>query len=266
MSGGRWLDWVLGLFTAVVLLALYAPVFLVMLFSVVPYQRGTVLWDEAGLAWYAQLARNGDILAALRQSLVVAAAAVGASLVLGTLLAMWAQSGRAWGRRVVEGLIFLPFLLPPIITGLSLLVFFRNVDIDRGLFTTIAGHAAFLLAVAYRIILTRLAALPGSLVEASYDLGASGWQTFRHVLWPHLATALVTAGLLAFTLSLDETLITVFLAGDTMTLPLRLWAMMRVGFTPEVNALVTLVLVATSLVTLALGWRLRRRGELAMEN
>ena len=90
------------------------------------------------------------------------------------------------------------------------------------------------------------------------------WQ--RHVLWPHLATALITAGLLAFTLSLDETLITVFLAGDTMTLPLRLWAMMRVGFTPEVNALVTLVLVVTSLVTLALGWRLRRRGEFALEN
>lgn len=266
MRARHWLDWGLGLFTAVVLLTLYAPVFLVMLFSVVPYQRGTVLWGEASLGWYVQLARNDDILAALRQSLLVAAVAVGASLAMGTCLALWAESGRAWGRRVVEGLIFLPFLLPPIITGLSLLVFFRNADLDRGMLTVIIGHAAFLLAVAYRIILTRLAALPRSLVEASYDLGASGWQTFRHVLWPHLATALVTAGLLAFTLSLDETLITVFLAGDAMTLPLRLWAMMRVGFTPEVNALVTLVLIVTSLVTLALGWRLRRRGELALES
>ena len=85
------------------------------------------------------------------------------------------------------------------------------------------------------------------------------------MLLPQLATAFVTAGMLAFTLSLDETLITVFLAGDAMTLPLRLWAMMRVGFTPEVNALVTLVLVVTSIVTLAVGWRLRRRGELAVE-
>ena len=168
------------------------------------------------------------------------------------------------GAGFVEDLIFLPFLLPPIITGLSLLVFFPNADLDRGPLTTIIGHAAFLLAVAY--ILTRLAALPRSLVEASYDLGAKGWQTFRHVLWPHLATALITAGLLAFTLSLNETPITVFLAGDTMTLPLRLRAMMRVGFTPEVNALVTLGLVVTSLVTLALSWRLRRRGEFALEN
>jgi ABC-type spermidine/putrescine transport system permease subunit II len=263
-GGGRFLlDGVLGLFTALVLLALYAPVALVVLFSFVPYRQGAVVWDEASLVWYAQLAGNADILAALRRSLLVAAMAVGASLALGAMLALWAESGRAWGRRVVEGLVFLPFLLPPIITGLSLLVFFRNVDLDRGIVTTTIGHAAFLLAVAYRIVLTRLAALPRSLVEASYDLGASGWQTFRLVLWPHLATAFVTAGLLAFTLSLDETLITVFLAGDTMTLPLRLWAMMRVGFTPEVNALVTVVLVVTGLVTVGVGLRLRRRGELA---
>ena len=265
MRGGRWLDAVLGLFTGLVLLALYAPVLLVMLFSFVPYRQGRVVWGEASLTWYGQLAHNSDILSALRQSLLVATAAVVVSLVVGALLALWAESGRAWGRRLVEGIIFLPFLLPPIITGLSLLVFFRNVDLDRGILTTTIGHAAFLLAVAYRIILTRLGAMPRSLVEASYDLGATGWQTFRHVLLPQLATALVTAGLLAFTLSLDETLITVFLAGDAMTLPLRLWAMMRVGFTPEVNALVTLVLVVTSLVTLAVGWRLRRRGELAVE-
>jgi ABC-type spermidine/putrescine transport system permease subunit II len=262
-GGGRLLlDGALGLFTALVLLALYAPVALVVLFSFVPYRQGAVVWDEASLVWYAQLAGNADILAALRRSLLVAAVAVGASLALGAMLALWAESGRAWGRRVVEGLVFLPFLLPPIVTGLSLLVFFRNIDLDRGIVTTTVGHAAFLLAVAYRIVLTRLAALPRSLVEASYDLGASGWQTFRLVLWPHLATAFVTAGLLAFTLSLDETLITVFLAGDTMTLPLRLWAMMRVGFTPEVNALVTVVLVVTGLVTVGVGLRLRRRGEL----
>jgi ABC-type spermidine/putrescine transport system permease subunit II len=260
MNGGaRWLDLALGLFTALVLLALYAPALLVALFSVVPYRQGHVLWGEASLGWYAQLARNADILSALRQSLVVAAAAVAASLAAGTGLALWAESGRAWGRRVVEGVVFLPFLLPPIITGLSLLVFFRNVELDRGVLTTVVGHAVFLLAVAYRLVLARLAALPKSLLEASFDLGASRWQTFRHVLWPHLRTAFVTASLLAFTLSLDETLITVFLAGDTMTLPLRLWAMMRVGFTPEVNALVTLVLVATGIVTLAVGLRLRSR-------
>jgi ABC-type spermidine/putrescine transport system permease subunit II len=258
---GRWLDRALGGFTALVLLALYAPVLAVALFSIVPYRRGSVIWDEATLAWYARLLVNADILTALRHSLLVGAAAVAASLVIGTALAFWAESGRAWGRRAVESLILLPFLLPPIITGLSLLVFFRNLELDRGLVTITIGHAAFLLAVAYRIILARLAALPRSLVEASYDLGASGWQTFRLVLWPHLATAVVTAGLLAFTLSLDETLITVFLAGEAMTLPLRLWAMMRVGFTPEVNALATLVLLVTALVTLSVGLRLRRRGE-----
>jgi ABC-type spermidine/putrescine transport system permease subunit II len=117
----------------------------------------------------------------------------------------------------------------------------------------------FLLALAYRILLTRLQALPRGLVEASYDLGAGGWQTFRYVLLPHMRSAVVVAALLSFTLSFDETLITIFLVGDGMTLPIRLWAMMRVGFTPEVNALVTVILLLSITATLVVATVLRRR-------
>ncbi|MFO1037857.1 MAG: ABC transporter permease [Geminicoccaceae bacterium] len=261
-KGARWTDRALGLITALVLLALYAPVFLVVLFSFVPYERGDVVWERATLDWYRRLVVNTDILSSLAQSLLVGACAVTLALVVGMVIAFWAQSGKAWGKRFLELLVYMPFLMPPIVTGLSLLVFFRGIDLDRGLVTTTMGHAAFLMALAYQLLLTRLRALPPSLVEASYDLGATGWQTFRFVLWPHLATAVVTAGLLAFTLSLDETLITVFLIGNDMTLPIRLWAMMRVGFTPEVNALATLVLLVSTLVTLTMGLRLRRRSEL----
>lgn len=263
----RWADLGLGLVAGLVLLALYAPVLLVVLFSVVPYERGDVVWERATLAWYARLAANADILGALGQSLAVGAAAVAIALLVGGVAAFWVEGGRGCGRRLLELLVHMPFLLPPIVTGLSLLVFFRAVGLERGLAATVVGHAAFLMALAYRILLARLRALPPSLVEASYDLGATGWQTFRHVLWPHLATAVVGAGVLAFTLSLDETLITVFLVGDGMTLPIRLWAMTRVGFTPEVNALATLVLLATTLVTLALGLRWRRQaGDLDAED
>ena len=131
---------------------------------------------------------------------------------------------------------------------------------SRGLATVVLGHAIFVLAVAYRLVLTRLQALPASLVEASFDLGASRWQTFRHVLMPHLASAVMTGAVLALTLSFDETLISTFVAGDQMTLPLRLWAMMRVGFTPEINALVTVVLLITILLAIAVAWRMKPKG------
>ncbi len=211
------------------------------------------------LAWYARLARNESILSALASSLAVGVAAVALALVFGMLVAFYVNDGRNRGRRLLELVVFLPFLLPPLITGLSLLVFFRMVDIDHNLTTVTIGYAVFLLALAYRILLTRLQALPAALIEASYDLGATAWQTFRHVLLPNMRSAILVAGLLAFTLSFDETLITFFLVGDGMTLPIRLWAMMRVDFTPEVNALATLVLLSSAAVTIALAGAMRRR-------
>jgi ABC-type spermidine/putrescine transport system permease subunit II len=136
------------------------------------------------------------------------------------------------------------------------LIFFVGTGIDRGFVTIIIGHTVFVLAVMFRLVQTRLQSLSKTLVEASADLGASRWQTLRHVLWPQLRSAVATGAILAFTLSFDETLISVFLAGDATTLPLRLWAMMRVGFTPEINALVTLVLLISIVLTIVVGLRL----------
>jgi ABC-type spermidine/putrescine transport system permease subunit II len=143
-----------------------------------------------------------------------------------------------------------------------LLVASAQLGINRGLATLVTGHMVFVLAVAYRLVLTRLQALPPSLIEASFDLGASRWQTLRYVLLPHLTSAVVTGAMLSLTLSFDETLISTFVAGDQMTLPLRLWAMMRVGFTPEINALVTLVLLVSIVLSIVTALRLRPKGEL----
>jgi putative spermidine/putrescine transport system permease protein/spermidine/putrescine transport system permease protein len=147
-------------------------------------------------------------------------------------------------------MIFLPFLMPPILTGLSLLIFFRQAHIERSLVTVVIGHTLFVLALVYRILLARLQALSPSLIEASLDLGASRLQTFRYVLLPHLASAVISAALLAFALSFDETLITLLVTGTQNTLPVRLWAMMRLGFTPDINALVTLILAGTTALCL----------------
>lgn len=259
-TGERAVDLVLAAVAGATLLILYAPVLIGALFSVVEVRRGTVLWETATLARYGRLWENQSILDAIRATLVVGIASVVAASMLAVALALYANSERALGRRFLELVIYLPFLLPPIVTGLALLVFFAQLGVARGTLTVAIGHVVFVLAVVYRLVLTRLESLPGTLVEASADLGATRWQTFRHVLWPQLAPAVVTGAILALALSFDETLITTFLAGDTMTLPIRLWAMMRVGFTPEINALVTVVLVVSIALALVIGARLQPRG------
>jgi ABC-type spermidine/putrescine transport system permease subunit II len=224
---------------AFVVLALYGPLLLTVFFSFFTLRRGAVQWDSFGLDWYAKLFHNAGIGEALANSLIVGFCAVALSLVLGTIFAFNYHEGRGPARKVQQLVIFLPFLMPPIITGLALLIFFRQVGIDRSLLTVVIGHTVFVLALVYRTILTRLQALSRSLAEASSDLGASRWQTFFWVLLPNLRTALVSAAVLAFALSFDET-----------TLPIRLWAMMRIGFTPDINALVTLVLAGTTTLCL----------------
>ncbi len=242
----------LAIVTAMVFVALYAPIFLVALLSFFRLRRGEIQWDSFSLQWYGKLFSNEGLGQALANSLIVGFASVLMALVLATLLAFYVNARPGLRTTILQFVIFLPFLLPPIITGLSLLVFFSEWGVSRGLFTVSIGHTLFVLALAYRTILTRLQGLSRNLMEASQDLGATRWQTFRYILLPNLKLAVVTAGLLAFALSFDETMITLFLIGDTNTLPIRLFAMMRAGFTPEVNALVTLILVFSILLTLVI--------------
>jgi ABC-type spermidine/putrescine transport system permease subunit II len=253
---------VTGALTAAVFAVLYAPVVISVLFSLVEIRRGKILWETLSFDPYLTLWSNPSVLAALSNTAIVALVSVAIASVLAVLLALYTEWERAIGRRFLELVIYLPFLLPPIVTGLALLVASAQLGINRGLVTIIAGHTVFVLAVAYRLVLTRLQALPPSLVEASFDLGASRWQTLRYVLLPHLASAVMTGAVLSLTLSFDETLISTFVAGDQMTLPLRLWAMMRVGFTPEINALVTLVLLVSIALAILTAWRLKPKAEM----
>jgi ABC-type spermidine/putrescine transport system permease subunit II len=251
-----------GALTGVVFVILYAPLIIGVLFSVVQIRQGKILWETFSVSPYVTLWSNESVLSALSNTAIVAIASVLIASVLAVFLALYTEWEGAIGRRVIELIIYLPFLLPPIVTGLALLVSSAQLGINRGLLTVIVGHTVFVLAVAYRLVLTRLQALPKSLVEASFDLGAGRWQTLRYVLMPHLASAVMTGAVLALTLSFDETLITTFVAGDQMTLPIRLWAMMRVGFTPEINALVTLVLLVSIVLAVIAAWGLKPKGEI----
>ena len=264
MVGNVYTRSVLGVVAAITLAILYGPLIVMAFFSFFTKKAGVVQWDSFTFDWYVKLAGNSDILGTLVNSLMVGFASVFCALVVGTVFAIHFNGSRSRFRNVSQILIFLPFLLPPIITGLSLLIFFFELGVPRSLITVAFGHTIFVLALCYRVILSRLQALSRNILEASYDLGANRRQTFFYVLMPNILTAMVTAAVLAFALSFDETLISLFLFGQEMTLPVRLWTMMvRLGITPEVNALVTLILVVSAALFLAVARLLRQEVERA---
>lgn len=247
---------VLGLITALVFALLYGPILVSVVSSFFTIQRGTIDWDTFNLGAYVKLARNTSILEAVSNTFLVGIVAVVVSTVIGTGMALYYIGGRSRAREFLQLLIFLPFLTPPIVTGLSLLIFFREIDFPRSLVTVAIGHILFVLALVYRIVLMRLQSISANLIEASYDLGASRWQTFSLVLLPNLKSAMLGAAVLAFALSFDETMITIMLTGTENTLPMRLWAMMRIGFTPDINALITIILVLTTVLCCLVGRQL----------
>jgi putative spermidine/putrescine transport system permease protein/spermidine/putrescine transport system permease protein len=240
----------LVLVTALVFVLLYGPIFIPIVTSFFPVKYGSVDWSRTTFDAYVKLTENDDVLEAVQNTLIVGASAVVLSLILGTLIALHCHGGRSRGRDFLQFVVFLPFLMPPIITGLSLLIFFREIDFDRSLVTIVIGHTVFVLALVYRTILVRLQSFSPSMVEASYDLGASAPQTFFYILLPNLKSAMIGAAILAFALSFDETMITILVTGTQNTLPIRLWAMMRLGFTPDINALVAIILALTTVMVL----------------
>lgn len=249
------------LFTSFALLVLYGPILAVVLLSFFSRKRGVIQWDTFTFDWYARLLEDDVTIAAVGNSLIVAAGVVPAALVLGTMFAFYYNGARGIGREIQQFIIFIPLLMPPIITGVSLLLFFRELDVDRSIATIMFGHMVFVLALVYRTVLARLQQLSPSLVEASYDLGAGRLQTFWYVMLPSLRTALVTGGVLVLAMSFDETLITLFLTGSDMTMPIRLWGKLRVGFKPDINALVTIILVISTALFFLFITFLRREQE-----
>ncbi|TSE13445.1 ABC transporter permease [Mesorhizobium intechi] len=237
----------LAAITTLVAVLLYSPLFVPIVSSFFTISHGDVDWSSPTLSTYRALAENHDILTALRTTLIVGLCTVVLSVVSGTLLALY-YHGRRSGRSILQFIIFLPFLMPPIISGLALLIFFREIGLERSLLTVVIGHTVFVLAIVYRTVLMRLQSMSRTLVEASYDLGATGWQTFWRIILPNLSSAMVGAAILAFALSFDETMITILVTGTQSTLPVRLWAMMRLGFSPDINALVALILMFTVLL------------------
>ncbi len=218
-------------------------------------------WDGFGFRWYGELAGNGRLRSAVATSLVVAAGATLLATVLGTLLAV--GLARHTRSRLLEASAMAPAILPDLLLAIGLLAFFHAASISKSASTILLAHAAFGTAFVVAVVRARLAGMDVAQEEASRDLGAGAVATFLRVTLPSIAPAVVAGALLVFTLSLDEFVIAYFTAGPTtQTLPIAVYSMVRVGVTPEINALAT-VLVVVSVAVVVVAARAVRRTEKA---
>ena len=210
------------------------------------------------LHWFSVAWHDPDVRSAFWLSIRVALATTGIALVLGTMAAAAVARYRFFGRDTVSFLFVLPLALPGIITGISLLRFYDFAGISISIWTIVIGHTTFCVVVVYNNVVARLRRSSPSLVEASQDLGADGWQTFRFVTLPVVATALVAGALFAFALSFDEVIVTTFTAGAQNTLPIWILGNLRTGQQlPQVNVVVFFVIVMT-VIPVAIAARLTR--------
>lgn len=216
-------------------------------------------WTGFSVKWYGALLANRDILSAALNTLIVAVISTAIASVLGTLLALGIETRRRKGR-ALEALVFAPMIIPDIVLAIALLSFFSLLKFPMGLHTIILSHVVFNLAFVSAVVRARLKSFDWSVAEASADLGASAFTTFRRVTLPLILPAVIAGALLAFTLSVDEFIIAFFTAGAgraSTTLPMQIFAMIRFGVTPEINALATLVMIV-SVTALTLSQRLNK--------
>ncbi len=239
---------------------LYLPIAVLVLYSFNGQGVGGFPPHHLTLDWYRMLFSDGAIWDSVLNSLQVAFAAMGISLALGIPAALALDRVHFSGKALFRRLVLLPLILPGIITGLSLLMLFNVMGANLSLMTLVIGHGTALISVATTEVFAGLQKLDGAQEEASLDLGANYWQTFRRVTVPNLKLPIIGAALLIFTLSMDEIAVSFFLIGRDNTLPLEIWGRLRRGITPEINAVSTIIFVF-SLVTIVVWYRLRVRAE-----
>jgi len=254
-------SWQRALLTAhswAVYLFLYAPIAILVVYSF-NEGRQTAIWTGFTFDWYAHLLENELILRAVKNSLVVATTTTVVTTLAGTMVALALARFRFLGRAATQAALYLPVIVPEVVIGAALLTFFGVARLRLGLGTVVVAHVAFCISYVAIVVRARLAGLDRSLEEAAADLGAGAWDAFRRVTLPLILPGVVAGALLVFTVSIDDYVVTSFVAGvGSTTLPLQIYSMLKVGVTPEVNAVSTLLLLAT-VVLIAVAQRLQGR-------
>lgn len=248
----------LAAFSLLVFAFLYLPIVVLILYSFNQAGVGGFPPKQLTLHWYQQLFADGAIWDSVLNSFLVALGAVALSLTLGLLAALALDRANFPGKSLFRRLVLLPLVLPGIITGLSLLMFVDRIGIQLSLLTVFLGHGTALISVATTELFAGLQKMDRAQEEASLDLGATPWQTFWRITLPNLKLSLIASALLIFTLSMDEIAVTFFLLGRDNTLPLEIWARLRRGITPEINAISTLIFIL-SVILILIWYQVRTR-------
>ncbi|MGJ8603282.1 MAG: ABC transporter permease [Marivita sp.] len=234
---------------------LYVPMIILVVYSFNESKLVTV-WAGFSTQWYGELFRNEEFLNAAWVTIKVAVMSSTIATVLGTMAALvLVRAGRFSGRTLFSGMIYAPLVMPEVITGLSLLLLFIGIGLDRGVLTIVLAHTTFSMCYVSVVVSSRLVTFDQSLEEAALDLGCSPFEAFRLVTLPIIAPAVISGWLLAFTLSLDDLVIASFTTGPSATtLPIKIFSAVRLGVSPEINALSTIMIaiVTVGVITASL--------------
>ncbi len=244
-SGIKLLNRFLGGWTALVFVFLYGPIAVLVVYSF-NSSRLNIVWETFTLGWYARLLDNAPLIRAAKNSLIIASASTVLSIILGTVGAWLLHRYRYCFSRAIQTLVAIPMVMPEILMGISLLILFATIGFKLGFTTVIIGHVTFSFPFVLVAVSARLQGLDPALEEAALDLGATPLQAFWLVIVPCLKPAIIAGGLMAFTLSMDELIVTFFIrSAASVTLPIQVYGLARVGLNPMLNALSALFIVAT---------------------
>ncbi len=255
---GRFKKWAFNGYSGLVYLFLYAPIIVLVIYSF-NVSRFPTYWSGFTLDWYRVLFNDHLVGLALKNTLIVSFTSMIISTIIGTMIAIGVERYKFKSRSVVDGLLFLPIIIPDIAMAIMLLVFFNLINMNLGLSTIIIAHIAFNISFVAIIVRARMASLSITMEEAAGDLYANEWKTFWRVTFPLLTPGILGGALFAFTLSLDDYVVTNFTSGPgSTTLPVRIIGMTRRNITPEINALSTMMLFSAMALVLLSIWLQRR--------
>ncbi|WP_075680155.1 ABC transporter permease [Roseburia sp. 831b] len=239
----------IAILAILILVFLYLPIAIVVIYSFNADTVNCFPMNGFSLKWFRVMAENKNLIQALGHSLQIAVVSTLVACLLGVPGAYAMYRYHFPGKEILNRIVMLPLILPGILTGIAMLTFFKALGVNQGMLAVVLGHSTFLIATVLPQVYDRLKRMDHNIIEAAEDLGATGIQTFVHVILPNVKTAIVSSALLSFTLSMDEIPVTYFLNGVFSTLPIQIWGMTRNGITPEVNA-ISSIIFAVSLVAI----------------
>jgi spermidine/putrescine transport system permease protein len=245
-----WLNILLGTHAWGVYAFIYLPIIILIVFSF-NQERINAVWTGFTFDWYIRLFSDADLIASLYNSLIVGISSTIVATILGTMAAVGMHKYRFPGKKLFDAVLYLPIVIPEIVMAVALLTFYVFVQLTLGLVSVVIAHITFNIAFVFVIVKARLAGLELHLEQAAADLGATPWQTFRHVTLPLITPGVVSGALLAFTISWDDFMIAFFTAGvGGTTLPMKVYSMIKFGVSPEINAISTITILFTMLLIL----------------